>query len=314
MAVVIKMVLSLFALLLATQFTAAEANPPRQLLHDTAWDISKPLNGFTFQRAKAVTNATVDKHALRFSRLANIKGRGLTRNSVSGLGSILHSPPSQGQHTYQNISIASDFSTQYAVECGWDGAPIWLLLDTGSSDTWAVRKDFECHDSEGNGYGQALCGFGKSHIEDFRNGAINDLHFYLRYGSGERVSGPMGYADISCGGVTVSGQQAGLANYTYWHGNNMTVGILGLAYPSITSAFYGEIGEETSWNAIQYVPFFTNAVMQGVIDPVFSVTLVKNSSDGIIGWGGLPPVQTRADTFASTDLIVVSSGDNKGIM
>jgi hypothetical protein len=121
----------------------------------------------------------------------------------------------------------------------------------------------------------------------------------------------MGYVDIACGGISVSGQQAGLANYTYWHGNNLTVGILGLAYPSITSAFYGEIGQEAAWNAIQYTPFLTKAIMQGSIDPVFSVTLTKNSSDGIIGWGGLPPVQTAAHMYATTDLIIVSCAREK---
>lgn len=270
------------------------------------WDVSKPLNGFTFQRAKAVSNPISDKPTLHYSKLSSIKGHSGNHNAVSSLAQILRNPPSHGQHTYQNITTAGNFSTQYAIECGWDGVPIWLLLDTGSSDTWAVQRGFECHDSDGSEHGQAACAFGKPHIKKFQNGPIDDLHFYLRYGSGEKIYGPMGYADIACGGISVSAQQAGLANYTYWHGNNITVGILGLAYPSITSAFYGEIGQEATWNAMQYVPFLTNAISQGSIDPVFSVTLSKNSSDGIIGWGGLPPVQTATGMYAETDLIIVS--------
>lgn len=281
---------------------SGQTDPPSP----SEWDISKPLNGFTFKRAKALSAPTVDKPTLRYSKIANVQGHSGSRNAVSSLNRILRTPPSHGQHTYQNISTAGNFSTQYAIQCGWDGAPVWLLLDTGSADTWAVQRGFECHDSDGSKHKQSACAFGQPHIKKFQNGPIDDLHFYLRYGSGEKVLGPMGYADISCGGVSVSGQQAGLANYTYWHGNNLTVGILGLAYPSITSAFYGKIGQEAAWNAIQYVPFLTNAVMQGSIDPVFSVTLNKNSSDGIIGWGGLPPVRTDTDTYAETDLIIVS--------
>ncbi|EFY92248.1 aspartic-type endopeptidase, putative [Metarhizium acridum CQMa 102] len=271
------------------------------------WDLSKPLNGFTFQRAKAMSAApTIDRPALLYSKITNIKSSSSNYNAVSSLVQILQTPPSHGQHTYQNISTTGNLSTQYAIQCGWDGAPVWLLLDTGSADTWAVQNGFECHDSDGTKHNQAACAFGNPHVREFQNGPIDGLHFYLKYGSGEKVFGPMGYADISCGGVSVPRQQAGLANYTYWHGNNLTVGILGLAYPSITSAFYGEIGKEAAWNAIQYVPFLTNAIMQGSIDPVFSVALAKNSSNGIIAWGGLPRVQTATDVYAKADLIIVS--------
>ncbi|GAO14920.1 hypothetical protein UVI_02007580 [Ustilaginoidea virens] len=288
--------------LLASAETGTRSQTPEPPL---AWDLSKPLNGFTFQRAKALSSPSNDGRTTRFSRLVGIKGQSSNALAVSGLGSMLRTPPSHGQHTYQNISTAGNFSTQYAIECGWDGVPVWLILDTGSSDTWTVEESFECHDGRGAKHGQEECGFGRPHIKSFRGGPIDGLHFHLKYGSGEKVSGPMGYSDIACGGISVSGQQAGLANYTYWHGNNMTVGILGLAYPALTSAYYGETGHEAAWNAIQYVPFLTNAIMQGSMDPVFSVALLKNSSDGIIGWGGLPPVKADTSNYAATDLIVV---------
>ncbi|KAG5925866.1 hypothetical protein E4U42_003861, partial [Claviceps africana] len=302
----------LLLLLYVLALCSAQASPPSSLpaLHDAAappgWDLSKPLNGFTFERAKAHVQPTADKQTARVSRISSIRGRSGNRHAVSSLVSVLRTPPSHGQHTYQNITTAGTFSTQYAIQCGWDGVPVWLLLDTGSSDTWAVQEGFECHDSHGAKHSEPDCGFGDAHVRDFRDGPIDDLHFYLRYGSGEKIFGPMGYSDIACGGVTATRQQAGLANYTYWHGNNFTVGVLGLAYPSITSAYYGAIGQEASWNAIQYVPFLTNAVMQGSIDPVFSVTLMKNSSDGIIGWGGLPPTVSQYDNYAATDLIVAN--------
>ncbi|OAA44313.1 Peptidase A1 [Metarhizium rileyi] len=291
---------------MGAKFVLTAPGSPIQQPSTSEWDLSKPLNGFTFQRATALSAPTTDKQTLLYSRLTSIRGHSSNHNAVSSLGQILRTPPSHGHNTYQNISTAGNFSTQYAIQCGWDGAPVWLLLDTGSADTWAVQRGFECHDSNGKKHNQAACAFGNTHIKKFQDGPIDNLHFYLKYGSGEKVLGPMGYADISCGGVSVSGQQAGLANYTYWHGNNLTVGILGLAYPSITSAFYGAIGDEAAWNAIQYVPFLTNAVMQGTIDPVFSVTLTKNSSGGIIGWGGLPQVQTATDIYAETDLIIAN--------
>jgi len=269
------------------------------------WDLSKPLNGITFERVKAVKPPTPDRPAPRFSRLHNIKGKPGSFTSVSALGRLLKTPPAHHQHVYQNVSATGDFSTQYAIQCGWDGVPLWLLFDTGSSDTWAVKTGFRCNDGVGGGNDQEVCGFGSPTIDEFSGGAIEDLHFLLKYGSGEQIVGPMGYSDLTCGGVHVARQQVGLANDTYWHGNNLTVGILGLAYPSLTSAFYGEVGSEATWNAISYTPFFTNAITQGTIDPVFSVAILKNSSEGMLAWGGLPPMDWRRGGSAETDLIIV---------
>lgn len=272
------------------------------------WDLSKPMNGIIFQRAKAVSPATPDQTSLRFSRLKSIKGVGKTRQQsiTSVLDRSGHAKYDKAAGSFQNISAIGAFSTQYGIQCGWDGKLVWLIFDTGSSDTWVAQTDFRCADIAGLGYPQEHCKFGTPLIEDFAHGEIEGMHFYLQYGSGEEVSGPMGRSDISCGGLLVSQQQVGLANNTYWHGNNVTVGILGLAYPSLTSAYYGEIGEESEWNAIPYSPFFTTAVAQGSIDPVFSVAIVRNSSDGLLAWGGLPPIPWKEEQVAKTDLIIVS--------
>lgn len=271
------------------------------------WDLSEPVHGLALRRLEPVRAATPDRPATRFSRLHNVRGVPGLRSATSAVSRALRAPPSRHERTYQNITKAGAFSTQYAIQCGWDGAPVWLLLDTGSSDTWAVGDGFECDSRVVVEQGQAACGFGRPLVSDFGHGAIPNLHFFfLRYGSGEKIVGPMGYSDLSCGGVRVAHQQVGLANYTYWHGNNLTIGILGLAYPSITSAFYGDIGSEAAWNAISYTPFLTNAIMQGAIDPVFSVALLKNSSGGMLAWGGLLPLDWRRGRSATTDLIIVS--------
>ena len=298
----------LLLLLGGTALALATASPPAAAdATPVPWDVSKPLNGISFQRVKAVHPPTPDRPATRFSRLQNVKGRPGVSTATSALSRVLRTPPSRQQHSYQNISTVGDFSTQYAVQCGWDGAPVWLLFDTGSSDTWAVKTGFECTDPVGGDHDQQACGFGSPTIDGFSGGAIDDLHFFLKYGSGEQIVGPMGYSDITCGGVHVTSQQVGLANSTYWHGNNVTVGILGLAYPSLTSAFYGQIGSEAPWNAISYTPFLTNAITQGTIEPVFSVAILKNSSEGMLAWGGLPPIDWRRSKPATTDLIIVSS-------
>lgn len=291
--------------LLTTAAAATVASSIKEQRHASDWDISQPMNGISFERVKAIATAKPDRPTPRFSRLKHIAGKKGKHIVTSALGRALRSTPTTVKQSFQNVSTVGAYATQYAIQCGWDGKPVWLLFDTGSSDTWAAKSDFECIDSFGYVHDQSACGFGPALIDDFGQGAIDELHFFLKYGSGEKISGPMGYSGISCGGVSVPKQQVGLANSTYWRGNNATVGILGLAYPSITSAYYGAIGDEASWNGITYTPFLTNAIIQGDLDPVFSVALAKNSSDGILAWGGLPPIDWQRGASSSTDLIVV---------
>ncbi|GFP57191.1 probable aspartic-type endopeptidase AFUA_3G01220 [Trichoderma asperellum] len=287
--------------------TASAANIPQVRRHAPDWDLAKPMNGLTFERAKAIKEPTKDRTTMLFSHLKGIKARpGHQHSGVSALSRLRGMAPGSINQSFQNISALTAASTQYAVQCGWDGVPVWLLFDTGSSDTWATKTGFKCSDGSGDSHNEAACGFSTPYIDGFSHGQIDELHFYLKYGSGEHISGPMGYSDVSCGGVSVSKQQVGLANNTYWHGNNVTVGILGLAYPAITSAYYGDIGQEAPWNAMSYTPFLTNAISQGAIDPVFSVALIKNSTDGVIAWGGLPPMDWQFRGYAKTDLIIAN--------
>lgn len=272
----------------------------------TGWDLCSPINGFGFKHAAKISEPTRDTLTHRFSRLRGIKGPAGRLSAVSALSRASRDAHDSADKPYQNITALGEFSTQYAIECEWDGVPVSLLFDTGSSDTWAVRGEFECEDNLGQLDLQAACGFGSPFIDSFAHGEVDDIHFYVKYGSGEDVSGPMGYSDISCGGLSVSKQQVGLASTTYWHGNNVTVGILGMAYPSISNAFYGPIGQEAEWNTVTYSSFLTTAISQGNMDPIFSVAIMKNSSDGMLAWGGLPPIPYDRNKNASADLLIVS--------
>ncbi|KAH6877285.1 aspartic peptidase domain-containing protein [Thelonectria olida] len=260
------------------------------------WDLSMPMNGVSFERLEVVSKPVPDRASLRFSRLRSIKGN----------FEIQEHP---GASSSQNTSAVGAYSTQYAIQCYWDGTPAWLVFDTGSSDTWAVHSEFRCEDMTGHKHPRAACAFGRPYIGDFGAGEIDGVHFHLSYGSGEEVSGPMGKSNISCGGLSVPGQQVGLANKTYWRGNNVTVGLLGLAYKSLTNAYYGSMGEEKPWSAIPYTPFLTRAISQGTTDPVFSVAIMRNSSDGILAWGGLPPIVYNRKRKATTDLIIANLAD-----
>ncbi|KAF4470644.1 acid ase [Fusarium albosuccineum] len=278
------------------------------------WDMTRPLNGFSFERAKALKAKATHHSSPRMSRLKPLatNRQVYPRSALSLLTRPRHTAAGNvATGHFQNISAVGGFSTQYAIQCTWDDTPLWLIFDTGGSDTWATKSGFRCEDNLGNKHDQASCGFGRPFISGFGHEELREVHFHRKYGSGEDISGPMGLSDISCGGVSVYEQQVGLANRTYWHGNNVTVGVLGLAYPSLTSSYLGGPKDETEWNNFPYTPWLTHAIAQGSIDPVFSIAINRNLSDGVLAWGGLPPMDWKYESFAVTDLIVAKLVDRE---
>ncbi|TDZ38561.1 putative aspartic-type endopeptidase [Colletotrichum spinosum] len=270
--------------------------------HKASIDIKSPLKAVSFQRLKAQRKPVGDDVIGQSQPLNAFRSKIAGHNAASALGAA---QPQGLSAAYQNITALSPWGTQYSVEVIWDGKPINMLFDTGSSDTWAVHSNFSCVSSTGfTRYPQPACGFGPGYISDFKYGAIEDLHFSLSYGSGESVSGPMGNSDIEVAGIVVKRQQVGLANTTNWYGNNYTNGILGMAYPSITSAFTGDISEHRPAFQVPYQPFFTSMVQQGLSADSFSVALVRNSS-GVIAWGGRTG-EPISGPVAYTDLIITA--------
>lgn len=277
------------------------------------WDLSTSLNGFSFEQTKPFVTKSIkynDHIGIHVSRLKNLKDKmgAYPRSSLSLLTRPDHKESGKGTAPHQNISAVGTFSTAYAIQCSWDKTPVWLIFDTGSSDTWAAKTGFRCENSAGHKRDQSACDFGQPHIQHFLKG-ISEVYFHRRYGSGEDVSGPMGTSDIACGGVSVPRQQVGLASRAYWHGDNVTVGILGLAYPSLTSGYIGDPNDpvdDAEWNNYPYTPWLANAISKHLIEPVFSVTIDRNTSDGVLTWGGLPPMHWHPKSFASTNLIIVS--------
>ncbi|KAK2003160.1 eukaryotic aspartyl protease [Colletotrichum falcatum] len=270
--------------------------------HRVGVEIKSPLKGVNFQRIKAFRDAAPDEVSGRVQALKPFRIKIAGHNAATALGAT---QPRGLSAAYQNITALSPYGTQYAVEVIWDGKPINMIFDTGSSDTWATASNFTCTNMAGTAvYSQEACGFGPGKIDGFKYGPAEDIHFTLGYGSGERVSGPMGFSDIEVAGITVQQQQVGLANKTYWMGNNYTNGILGLAFPSITSAFTGDMDEDRPAFQVPYSPFFTSMVQQGLSADSFSVSLVRNSS-GLIAWGGRTGLPIDGPT-AYTSLIITT--------
>ena len=267
-------------------------------------DLSSPMKGVSFQRTTAMRAPAVDAPATYYQAIKPFSGRIASRSAVDALRMAGSQIPGSA---YQNVTALTEHSTQYAIEAVWDGQPISLLFDTGSSDTWAVKSNFSCVTQIGSqNKSPSACAWGPNFVHDFRYGATPDLHFKVAFGSGEVVSGPLGRSDISVAGITVQQQLCGLANRTAWFGNNVTNGILGLGYPALTSAYSGPIGDEREGYRQDYQPFFNTMISQGLVEPYFAVAIERGSSAGMIGWGGLPPIEWTAASTAYTDILIVS--------
>lgn len=209
--------------------------------------------------------------------------------------------------SYENITSANAYGTQYAIDVTFHETTLSFILDTGSSDTWAVKDGFRCFDYAGEEVGRDACGFGPTYPGGLQYGDIPGEHIYIRYSDGETVFGETGYSDVTVSNITVKKQQVGLVNSTFWYGNNMTSGVIGLAFPTLTSAYQGN-GSDHSWmHQVSYSPLFTTMVKDGLVRPYFSIAINRNSSDGVIGWGGIPPVTgLEHSTTVAVDIVLVS--------
>ena len=268
-------------------------------------DALSPVRGISYKVTQGHRSSTADKVTGNFQHVHALRSDGKNTRSVA---SILGAHQRQvGGSGYQNITPATAYGTQYAVDLTFADVPLRVLLDTGSSDTWIVQEGYRCVDYANEDMDEESCGFGPTYPGDFQYGAIPDQHIYIQYGDGEIVYGPVGYSDVTLGNITVKRQEAALANTTYWYGNNETSGVLGLAYPSITNAYLGD-GYEHNWlDAVSYSPVFSSMINQGLVLPYFSMAINRNSSGGLLAFGGIPPVQgLDYSTAVSMDIVVVS--------
>lgn len=129
------------------------------------------------------------------------------------------------------------------------------------------------------------CGFGSGFNGNFSGGAIPNIRFSRSYGDGTFVSGYFGYEDVTLGGLKVPHQQLAMVNFTYWWGEGLTSGLLGLAYPFMTG-----IDEPSQ----QYDPIFTNMWKRDKsVAPMFSLALSREdpaakTESSLLAFGGVP--------------------------
>ena len=183
-----------------------------------------------------------------------------------------------------------------------------MFLDTGSSDTWLPKANFQCL-SPGNRdfVPQANCRLASTYTPTSTFRPIDNRNFQVNFAGGESLLGTFGREQVTVAGITVKNQQIALVDQAEWFGDGATSGVLGLAFPAFTNAFLGNDFTKQTPQKI-YNPVFTNMYTEGFVAPLFSIALDRNTG-GQLAIGGLPPVEFLP-IFASSPFQLLSASSN----
>lgn len=200
------------------------------------------------------------------------------------------------------------------------------VLDTGSSDTWYVtyqkssaktllivlrrfvQTGFQCQDTLGGNKSESYCKFGPTYNTSCNFEQIPNENFDISYADGEGLTGILGTEDVTLAGVTVSNQTIGVVSVASWNGDGTSSGLVGLAYPALTSAFNGtNVTADSRSSQIEYSPLFTSMYEQGHVESLFTLTLERGNGNSTLAIGGLPPAQPGFEnlSFTTVDIEVM---------
>ncbi|KAJ7155092.1 acid protease [Mycena filopes] len=257
-----------------------------ELHHGQQRDVQLPAAGFTLPLT------------------AKIPRREVKKNALAALGKH----PKANTDTLHLDGAA--FEHEYLVNITVGGKPFQVILDSGSSDLWVAHSDFGCLDLNGTVVPPATCNFGPAQFDPSQSSTFEpfaNVTFFVRYGSGEFLSGPAGFDTISVGGLSVTQQEIGVPDSNAFLGDGVSEGVLGLAFSGLTSVWNTTDRHNAgSANHILYTPFFLNAVVQDKLDkPYFSIALNRPTFAqqanvsfvpdlGFLSFGGIAPVPVLA--------------------
>ncbi|KAH9834335.1 acid protease [Teratosphaeria destructans] len=287
---------SLTALFLLQDFASASLQERSNAGSFRIKDVAKTRN----QPAALSSTGTILslKKAGRTGKGSNALQRNIRTSSATNTTST--------NHTTQLIS--AEYGAGFAINITFGDQVFEVIMDTGSSDLWLADSSVECVNDYLIETSVASCGFGPLADSTFQNGQISNENFNISYGDGEFLTGVLGYEDVSLGDVTVQKQEVALVDYAFWEGDSVTSGLMGFAYPSLTSAFEGDdpAADDDNRTAAHYTNWIFSAIEQGLIVSYFSLALERDSGDGSgnggqLALGGLPDVDFN-QSWTSTPL------------
>lgn len=290
----------------------SNSEPPHQPIQQTDIVSSLSIPGLEFRRPRSFSRAPGEPVPRKHGN--NVKLKRLPKShshkqpsAAAFFAEHLRSDAAPVAFQTDNVSIVDYSATQYSVEVVLNGSPVNLLLNTGGSDTWVRAKNFTCLNNASDSAPGSQCDWGSFGATGFPDGPIHDQHFAVKNQDGSAISGQLGYMDVTLANVKVYNQEVAIATQGTWYGNNITSGMLGMAYPSLTSAYSGnDLNDTSDASALEYSPLFTSMVTDGLVEPYWSLAIDRNSSEGLISLGHLAPVNLNNSHYVQTDLLIAS--------
>lgn len=207
--------------------------------------------------------------------------------------------------SYTDVLAGGAQDEEYLTNITIGGQNFIVIVDTGSSDTWLAKTGFSCYNLTSYPEPQSECEFGPLYNPaDSKTYKVDsDKNFNISYGDGEFLTGTVAFETVTVAGLTVTNQEIGVVTDAAWEGDGVSSGLIGLAYPGLTSVFNGTDPDDDSLsNLDEYDPFFFTAVKEGAVsEPLISVALNRgsvaaeesssyDSNLGYIAFGGIAPV------------------------
>ncbi|KAJ6261004.1 hypothetical protein Dda_3669 [Drechslerella dactyloides] len=255
----------------------------------------------------------------------------LNHRFVRNVGSGIDGSSAPGPVFNQSISATGALVYWIPVTVG--GQEVRLVLDTGSSDSWVVADQFTCLgiDMTIDVIGEVKvdhCGFGPgfntTDSESFQIVNPHDTSFMVQYVDGSNARGYLGQDIFNVSGVVVS-QVLGVVNESFWSGDGVTSGILGLGYPGSIPSTPGH--QPYDWTSDSpnvpdspfdchdtYPSFVQNLATYGY-NPIFSIALNTSSTldsrwhniayltdGGLLTLGGIPNLHGLSLPFAKAKM------------
>ncbi|KAF1920803.1 aspartic peptidase domain-containing protein [Ampelomyces quisqualis] len=249
-------------------------------------DITDNVLELTIQDEPRRTSSPASQHLAR--RCANsLCNRGIQQDLVSY---------TRGRSYTASISIG--------------GQRFALIIDTGSTGTWVATTGFICYNSTRHVVPSSECRFGPL----FNSAASTSFKYInqeteIGYAGGNFVRGHKAKDKLRIEGVmpqhssNVIEQTITTVTEAYFHGDRVSSGLLGLAYP-VVQALNRE--EEIS-DSFLYTLF-----QDRNIPPILSLALNRSTSStpragGLLAFGGIPDIATN-DDWVQTPIIPHASG------